>query len=108
MSKTTYQNLVAIPGASDDVIHDGLNIGGDVTTNFKALADAIHPNKKGGFVVGGDNRDLTSVYLYNSDSWEAFGHCALNNNAFGYASSSGPWRRPPAPKPFTASGRAPS
>lgn len=55
MSKSTYQNMVTVPGSTSDTIADG-NVGGDIVTNFKALADKIHPDNTMNAinVAGGD------------------------------------------------------
>lgn len=45
MAKTTYKNLVTIPGAATDNIVSSPNtgVGGDIVANFKAIADVINP-----------------------------------------------------------------
>ena len=46
MAKSTYKNLVTVPGASTDQIVGSPNtgIGGDIVANFKAIADMINPD----------------------------------------------------------------
>ena len=46
MAKTTYKNLVTIPGAATDSIVSSPNtgVGGDIVANFKKIADIIHPD----------------------------------------------------------------
>ena len=39
MEKSTYKNLITVPGAATNLIDDGSTIGGDIVANFKKLAD---------------------------------------------------------------------
>lgn len=57
MSKSTYQNIVIIPGSSSDLISDGSTIGGDIVANFKAIADIVSKSSTStdsGVIVGYD------------------------------------------------------
>ncbi len=57
MTKSTYQNTITIPGAGTDTVKDDVNIGGDIVTNFKALADIVHrgpgSDQEAGVIIGG-------------------------------------------------------
>lgn len=57
MGKTTYQNTVTVPNSGTDTVKDNTNIGGDIVTNFKALADIVHrgpgSDQEAGVIIGG-------------------------------------------------------
>ncbi|MBQ2822723.1 MAG: hypothetical protein IJF17_14205 [Thermoguttaceae bacterium] len=52
MSKYLYNNTVTVPNSGTDTISDGSTVGGDIVSNFKAIADIVH-NSDVGVNVGG-------------------------------------------------------
>ncbi|MDO4424160.1 MAG: hypothetical protein Q4D17_00110, partial [Planctomycetia bacterium] len=52
MSKYLYNNTVTVPNSGTDTISDGSTVGGDIVSNFKAIADIVH-NSDSGVNVGG-------------------------------------------------------
>lgn len=70
MAKSTYQNLITIPTSGTDTISDGSTVGGDIVSNFKKIADNIHPDGStdvevaGVLVAGGVN-----VFDENADDY---------------------------------------
>lgn len=85
MTKSTYQNIVTVPGSSTDTVNDGQNIGGDIVTNFKSLADKIHPDGTGALAVGATHSNLEDIYASSEYHAEAQGLHIINNNILGYA-----------------------
>ncbi len=86
MGKTTYQNIINIPGSGTDMVKDNVNIGGDIVTNFKSIADQIHPDGTGALAVGCANSNLEDTYASSESMPGAQGLHIINNNIMGYAS----------------------
>lgn len=89
MGKTTYQNIVTVPNSGTDTVKDDVNIGGDIVTNFKAIADQIHPDGTGALAVGCANSNLEDTYASSESMPGAQGLHIINNNVLGYASGDG-------------------
>lgn len=88
MSKSTYQNIVTVPGSTSDTIADG-NIGGDIVTNFKALADKIHPdNTMNAINVAGGDMIPNSFDSMSGDGYPV-GTRLINNNIQGSGATGG-------------------
>lgn len=64
MSKTLYNNTVTIPGATTDPIADG-SVGGDIVSNFKALADIVQKGD-GGVNAGGAGNAPGGSYSFTA------------------------------------------
>ncbi len=87
MSKTKYQNTVVVPGSASDEIADGLNIGGDITTNFMAIADIVHKTgdyTSAGVAVGGSGnlipQGTNSVFVGGMNSTARIDGAVVTNH----------------------------
>lgn len=80
MSKSTYKNLVTVPGSSSDSIVSAPNtgVGGDIVANFKAIADIIHPDNVS---ATGRSQPLNVGCNFNYDSYSGKSFHILNNTA---------------------------
>lgn len=90
MSKSTYQNFITVPGSTSDTIADG-NVGGDIVTNFKKLADKIHPDATMNAinVAGGDMIPASFDSVSFPEGGYPAGTRIINNNLQGFASDGG-------------------